>query len=426
MEANYLSNSACMAFDPGGRMASGAAIVGERHAECIPGPLIPDFSSKPYEIYCGDALQVIQGLKAGGAKFDCVCTSPPYFRQRKYGESQGEMGQEKEVCTFISSLVRIFREIPLRPWASLWVNIGDKRSKDGGLLGVPHLFVAAMLKAGFFLKDDVVWAKEVVPVEGKSIGHCQVEPAPRRLNGNGWEPFFRFVINPDEAWSDTSAVRIPRDSEHFFHEGTTDPIEQVPYSDNMKCVTSLIGRNLANVWYVGNSRNGKNHHAAFPAELVERPIAMTCPEWLVDDGGEVRPKVRVVEDTVYSEGPPKFVTVYGQLSRWQGRHRHENGANGSANLGALREKSGRNDSARTYIPRYPRTVGWTHSGKPVLGPGIVLDPFAGTGTTGEVAVLLGRRFVGIDLYEANVERMKSRCEEAFKELRRQQQAAIVQ
>jgi DNA modification methylase len=58
-----------------------------------------------------------------------------------------------------------------------------------------------------------------------------------------------------------------------------------------------------------------------------------------------------------------------------------------------------------------------------VGPGIVLDPFAGTGTTGEAAVLLGRRFVGIDLYEANVERMHRRCEAAFEELRRARESA---
>jgi DNA modification methylase len=34
----------------------------------------------------------------------------------------------------------------------------------------------------------------------------------------------------------------------------------------------------------------------------------------------------------------------------------------------------------------------------------VLDPFAGRGTTGIVAMLLGRKFVGVDLYEENVEK----------------------
>ncbi len=35
---------------------------------------------------------------------------------------------------------------------------------------------------------------------------------------------------------------------------------------------------------------------------------------------------------------------------------------------------------------------------------LVLDPFAGRGTTGIVATSLGRNFVGIDLYKENVEK----------------------
>jgi hypothetical protein len=193
----------------------------------------------------------------------------------------------------------------------------------------------------------------------------------------------------------------------------------------MRCVTSLEGRRLANVWYVGTPRKGKNHYAAFPPELIERPVAMTCPESLVDVDGEIKPRVRIVEQTVYSEGATKFINVYGQFSHWQELHTDESAATYERNacLEALRGKSGRNDSARQYTPRYPRTVGWTHGDKQVVSPGIVLDPFAGTGTTGEVAILLGRRFVGIDLYEANAERMSRRCEEAFQGLRRARESA---
>jgi DNA methylase len=45
------------------------------------------------------------------------------------------------------------------------------------------------------------------------------------------------------------------------------------------------------------------------------------------------------------------------------------------------------------------TTGWqptcTHNRKPV--PDVVLDPFAGAGTTGMVAEQLGREFLGIEL-----------------------------
>lgn len=42
----------------------------------------------------------------------------------------------------------------------------------------------------------------------------------------------------------------------------------------------------------------------------------------------------------------------------------------------------------------------------------MLDPFAGTGTTGEVAIKLGRLFIGIELYEQNAKMAIERCENA--------------
>jgi len=395
-------------------------------------PIVPDFGSRPYQIYEGDAMETLRRLAAGGVLFDCVVTSPPYYQQRRYGKDPRESGQEPDVSSFVASLVGLFGEVPLRPWANVWANIGDKR-KDGALLAVPDRFFVAMRDAGFFLLDEVVWAKEVVLADGTSVGRCMTDPAGWRLNGNGWEPLFRFARHPGKAWSDVSAVRIPRDAKRFFHKGTEGmvgkdpkggggtglPVEQHRYSASMRCVTSLEGRVPSSVWQIGTSRSGRGHFSSFPRELVERPVAMTCPEYLVDDGGEIRPRERIVEQTEYYEGPGKGKRIFGQYSLLN----EHSGSPAPAGEGAeerdaaTREKAGRADYARQYIPRYPKTLGWTHADKPLAGPGIVLDPFVGTGTTGEVAILLGRRFVGIDLYPESVSQATGRCEKAFEEFR---------
>ena len=44
-----------------------------------------------------------------------------------------------------------------------------------------------------------------------------------------------------------------------------------------------------------------------------------------------------------------------------------------------------------------RTVGWTDCGHNTPARGIVLDPFAGTGTTLKTAVAEGRDAIGVDL-----------------------------
>jgi hypothetical protein len=77
----------------------------------------------------------------------------------------------------------------------------------------------------------------------------------------------------------------------------------------------------------------------------------------------------------------------------------------------IRLKSGRQDTGREYIPRKPVTVGWEPN-LPTIRRGIVLDPFCGTATSGEVALKLGRHFIGIELYENNVKIAEDRCRQA--------------
>jgi len=112
--------------------------------------------------------------------------------QRNYGTGSSELGRESSVSEYVANLVKVFKAIPLSPWASIWVNIGDKRGKQGELLGNPERFVTAMCDAGFYRIDNVIWAKDSVRIDGTSIGQVMIEPATRRLNVDGHEPFYRF------------------------------------------------------------------------------------------------------------------------------------------------------------------------------------------------------------------------------------------
>jgi hypothetical protein len=78
------------------------------------------------------------------------------------------------------------------------------------------------------------------------------------------------------------------------------------------------------------------------------------------------------------------------------------------------ETSGRHDIGRRYIPRKPVTDGWSDCGHNAWVPGTVLDPFAGSGTTGEVALKLGRSFIGIDLYSEFREMAERRCRKTLR------------
>jgi site-specific DNA-methyltransferase (adenine-specific) len=346
------------------------------------------FSCEPFYIIRGNAIEVLKQLPT---KADCVISSPPYYQQRIYGTSSSELGREPSVAEYIGNLVDVFRAAPLEPWGNIWVNIGDKRGKQGELLNIPQRFCIAMSDAGFFLIDDVIWAKESVQVDGQSVGHCMIEPAARRLNGNGHEPFYRFVLDPRQAWSDTCAVRIPRSN-----------VEDIRYLPEtlMRCHTSLEGRNLTNVWNVSMGQTRESHYAVFPPALIERPVAMTCPLEITAQG----PKRRIIEMVPYEESRP-FTRGIGKYTKPEEE---------------TRTKSGRQDTGRQYVPRKPMTVGWGPD-LPTIRRGIVLDPFCGTASSGEVALKLGRNFIGIELYENHVQIAEDRCRQAHL-LRREYEA----
>ncbi len=337
------------------------------------------FACQPFSIIRGNAIEVLKQLQG---KVDCVITSPAYYQQRNYGTSTSELGREHSVAEYIGNLVDVFRAIPLEPWGSIWVNIGDKRAKNGGLLNIPKRFCIAMCDAGFHLIDDVIWAKESVRIDGKSIGQAMIEPATRRLNGNGHEPFYRFVLDPKQAWSDTCAVRVARRN--------VDDVRYLPET-LMHCHTSLEGRNLGNVWNVSMGQTKESHYAVFPQALIERPVAMTCPLEITAQG----PKRRKIEMVPYEEARP--------FNRGMGKYTKPEQE--------TRSKSGRQDTGRQYVPRKPVTLGWEPD-LPAIRRGIVLDPVCGTATSGEVALKLGRHFIGIELYEDYAQIAEDRCRQA--------------
>jgi hypothetical protein len=187
--------------------------------------------------------------------------------------------------------------------------------------------------------------------------------------------------------------------------GKGSDIKLLPYTGVVWCPklskSTWVARRKGRVFFTGNS---------FPAALVERPVAMTCPEWVTEKG----PRVRIVEMTEYDEkrGSKR---IFGQYSLADEELLRKDEStltdDEKIRLDELRKKSGRMDTARTYTPKYPKTLGWTFADIPAR-PGVVLDPFGGTGTTGEVAIKLSRRFIGIDLYPNVADRMRKRCEDS--------------
>lgn len=146
---------------------------------------------------------------------------------------------------------------------------------------------------------------------------------------------------------------------------------------NKRAVGNPTSRNKRSVWTITSQPYTEDHFAAFPEELPEICIkAGTSERGVCAKCGD--PWARVVNVETETE------QVYGDRDRdcFPGR-----------NGDGVQKRAAENPSTK-------RTLGWRptcdcNAGEPI--PATVLDPFLGRGTTGTVALRLGRDFIGCDL-----------------------------
>lgn len=93
-----------------------------------------DLFGPRYHLEFGDALSVMRTLP--DTSVNCIVTSPPYFGLRDYGHN-GQLGQESTPQEYVLKLVEIFREARrvLRDDGTLWLNLGDSYAGSWGARG---------------------------------------------------------------------------------------------------------------------------------------------------------------------------------------------------------------------------------------------------------------------------------------------------
>lgn len=141
-------------------------------------------------LYHGDCLEVLRQLPAGSVQ--CCVTSPPYFGLRDYG-CDGQIGLEPTPEEYVARLVAVFAEVRrvLADDGVCWVNLGDSYANDGkwggssggkhvpalhgntgigrgkkstglkpkDLIGIPWRVAFALQADGWYLRQDIIWAK---------------------------------------------------------------------------------------------------------------------------------------------------------------------------------------------------------------------------------------------------------------------------
>jgi DNA modification methylase len=83
------------------------------------------------QVLTGDCRETLKTLPDGSVH--CCVTSPPYFGLRDYGHD-GQIGLEQTPTEFVEQLVSVFREVKrvLRDDGTLWLNLGDSYAGGGG------------------------------------------------------------------------------------------------------------------------------------------------------------------------------------------------------------------------------------------------------------------------------------------------------
>lgn len=217
--------------------------------------------------------QVLQGdcreaaLDLAPSSVNTVITSPPYYWQRDY-EVNGQFGLEPTIDGFVRNLVDAFAAIKpaLTDDGSVFLNLGDTfysakgrphgqdnkhrsrrlpglRAVDGpglglprkSLIGIPWRVALAMQADGWTLRSAIIWVrKSAIP-----------EPTSKDRPWRKYEHIFQFSKSP----------------RYYFNRDGLEGEEDV--------------------WHIEPDRRSLargTHYAPYPRKLVERCIAIGCPE----------------------------------------------------------------------------------------------------------------------------------------------------
>ena len=210
------------------------------------------------EVFIGDNRETLKQLPDKSVQ--TVVTSPPYWGLRDYGEDE-QIGLEPKPNDFIENLCLVFDEVwrVLKDDGTIWVNLGDSYAQSGqggggsydkerpgwtklprkapeglkpkDLVGIPWRFAFAMQDRGWYLRQDIIWAKPN-PMPESVTDRCT----------KSHEYIFLMSKNP----------------KYYYDQ---EAIQEAGVDAESK-------RNKRSVWQVTTSRYKDAHFATYPPELI--------------------------------------------------------------------------------------------------------------------------------------------------------------
>jgi len=406
------------------------------------------------KIYNMDVMKALKQMP--DESVDMQITSPPYYALRNY-DIEGQIGLEPTFDEYIKKLCDIFDEVKrvLKEDGTCWVNLGDgysgsmgKKSgwtdnkmgftKDEGiekgvafeklkikhqlpqkcLIGIPERFMIEMLNRGWILRNKIIWYKRnCMPTSVKDRFKCS------------WEYLF-FFSKSKKYYFDLDAVRVPHKTglpkEHITKHRAWDNDDLMirGKGENSVMKFSEKGKNPGDIIQTGREQ-----------ELIERlfeikkgirgksnykgkSIAQHNWNETIKNCKSYRDALKILEKEVeLSKSELKFLKDYVQnhLGHPKGKTPSDvmeikPNAVGDNPLG-----SNPNDfwdiTTKGYkgahFAVFPKELVETPI-KTTKKDAVIMDIFAGSGTTLEVARELERDAIGIEIKPEYVELIKKR------------------
>ena len=365
-----------------------------------------------YRVLIGDCYDTLDQID--DESVDTCVTSPPYFSLRDYGGEDKQIGLEETPEEYVENLVKVFRKVrqKLKPEGTLWLNLGDTFAQEAqgvlkpkDLIGIPWKVAFALQADGWWLRQDIVWAKPN-PMPESVQDRCtrSHEFIFQLSKSKKYYYDHKAILEPiGDAMKRSIKNGVQRtEGREFQHDGETRMGKTSPnhmWRSDEALENYSKGRNKRDVWFISAKPYRGAHFAVYPPELVEPCIlAGTSAHGCCADCGSPWRRVTKRRGTNQDDELEQ---------KTEGLSNPKRGGQRVTSTGAVPSYAGSSSLTTGWEPTCECHSDLSLDERPIKR-GVVLDPFGGSGTTAAVAIKNNRDAILCELNEEYVQLIDDR------------------